>query len=455
MTTLRNAALALALLAASSSPVLAGSPAMRPMSFEPIAGSAYGRENDPDVATAPWVIPRGYVQTIVSDETRLDIYVGNDWYDMNTVNETGPHAGRYLYRTHEVRPAADGGDGNAARKGGGSGGSVSVVDLETGAARVLASRADWEAIDGIVWTPWQTLLFTEEVHASVRPDPDAPKARSGLVYELQFAPGDPTTAGRVSVRPLLGALAHEGIETDPEGNVYVIDEDRKGALYKFVPQHPGDLSSGRLHALRVEGGAKTGAAEWVALDAGQVQVSARVAAAAVGATPYCRPEDIERIGSTLYVALTCEDVDDPANTRGRNAAGYAVGAVLAVELGKRPSASFVVAAGKNVPFEVQPSATRAGVTGFARVDNLANGPGGTLWMVEDNDFSDIWVYDPKAADVDGDGYRDGVALFASLKDRQAEGSGIYFGKDPHTLFVNVQHSSTGNDKTVAITRQQK
>jgi hypothetical protein len=32
-----------------------------------------------------------------------------------------------------------------------------------------------------------------------------------------------------------------------------------------------------------------------------------------------------------------------------------------------------------------------------------------------------------------------VELFASLKDAGAEGTGIYFGKDPRTLYVNVQH----------------
>jgi secreted PhoX family phosphatase len=32
-----------------------------------------------------------------------------------------------------------------------------------------------------------------------------------------------------------------------------------------------------------------------------------------------------------------------------------------------------------------------------------------------------------------------VNLFASLKDDGAEGTGIYFGKDPKTLFVNIQH----------------
>jgi len=417
------------------------------MPFNPIASSAYGMENDAGIATTPWVIPRGYVQSIVSDERNLDIYLGNDWNDMNTVNETGKHAGRYLYRTHEVRGS------NSARVDGGSGGAVSVVDLKTGLAREVVGRADWEALDGIVWTPWQTILFAEEVINSVLPDPVAPNAKSGLLYELRLDPKDPMSAESVTVRPMLGALSHEGIEIDAEGNVYVIDEARTGAIYKFVPENYGDLSRGQLYALKVMNGAKTGAAEWRALDMAQVQISARVAAAAVGATEFCRPEDMERIDSTLYVALTCEDVDNPANTSGKNAAGYAVGAVLAVNLGEQPSTKFVVAPGKNVPFEVQPTATTAGVTGFAKVDNLANGPDGKLWMVEDNDFSDIWVYDPRSEDANGDGYKDGVHLFASLKDKPAEGTGIYFGKDPHTLFVNVQHSGTGNDKTMAITRQ--
>jgi secreted PhoX family phosphatase len=69
--------------------------------------------------------------------------------------------------------------------------------------------------------------------------------------------------------------------------------------------------------------------------------------------------------------------------------------------------------------------------------------------VKDNVPSDIWVAEP---DNGGDGKSDGVHLFASLKDDGAEGSGIYFGKDPKTLFVNIEHSVTGNDKASAITR---
>lgn len=447
--------LVLALASAFAANVHADSTVNGPMAFNPIAASAYGLENNVDIATAPWVIPQGYTQSIVSDESNLNIYVGNDWNDMSTVNETGKHAGRYMYRTHEVRGGAIGNDGNSRRIDGGSGGAVSVVDLKTGVAKEVVGRTDWEALDGILWTPWQTILFAEEVGTSARPDPDAPNANSGLVYELKLDRHDLTSAESVTVRPLLGALAHEGIETDAEGNVYVIDEDRIGSIYKFVPENYGDLSSGQLYALKVMNGAKTGAAEWVALDMTQVQISARVAATAVGATKFCRPEDMERLASTLYVALTCEDVDNPTNTSGQNAAGYSVGAVLAVNLGDQPSAQFVVAPGKNVPFEVQPTATRAGVTGFAKVDNLASGPDGKLWMVEDNDFSDIWVYDPRSKDTNGDGYKDSVHLFASLKDKPAEGTGIYFGKDPQTLFVNVQHSSTGNDKTMAITKRQE
>jgi secreted PhoX family phosphatase len=316
------------------------------------------------------------------------------------------------------------------------------VDLATGEASEVVGRYDWEALDGIVWTPWHSILFAEETITASRPDPDHPVATSGLVYELLLEPADPTRAASVVVRPQLGSLSHEGLEIDTAGNVYVIDEDRSGAIYKFVPHRRGDLSSGQLHALRVTGAGKTGAAEWVALDMAQVEVSARVAAQAVGATPFCRPEDIERIAETLYVALTCEDVADPANTSG-------AGAVMAVELGDAPVVRYVVAAGKNVPVENRD----AGITGFKGVDNLADGPDGRLWMVEDNAYSDIWVFDPNSTDTNGDGYRDGVHLFASLKDVGAEGTGIYFGTDPQTLFVNVQHSETGNDKTMVITRR--
>jgi secreted PhoX family phosphatase len=91
----------------------------------------------------------------------------------------------------------------------------------------------------------------------------------------------------------------------------------------------------------------------------------------------------------------------------------------------------------------------AGVTGFTSPDNLAKGPDGRLWIVEDNVPSDIWV---AGRDKGKDGTADKVELFASLNDSGAEGTGIYFGKSRNTLFVNVQHAAKPlADGTWAIT----
>lgn len=383
-----------------------------PMAFEPIDGSK-------TTASDEWKIPAGYSQRVVSDESRLDIYPGNDWHDMNTVNEDkdDKHTGRFLYRTHEVRP-------NAAELASFTGGAVSVVDLKNGKTKLLVQRPDWEAIDGIVWTPWNTILVGEETGTALLPAPEAPDAKHGLVYEISLR--NHTTVKSVEARPLIGSMAHEGIEVDGDGNVYVIDEYAEGGIYKFVPETYGDLSSGDLYVLALDTATpdKTGPAHWVKLDRDAVQVSARDAAAPV-ATTYGRPEDLERIGNTLYVAITSEH------------------RVLAVTLGGKPMVSTFVSPA---------NADTADAT-FRKVDNLASGPDGRLWIVEDNNPSDIWVADP---DSDLDGASDRVRLFASFNDKvdgkAAEGTGIYFGNDPHTLFVNVQHASNGNDRTVAISR---
>jgi secreted PhoX family phosphatase len=308
-----------------------------------------------------------------------------------------------------------------------------VVDLKNGKTKVLVQRPDWEALDGIVWTPWNTILVGEETGAALLPAPEAPNAQHGLVYEISLR--NHTKIKSAVARPMIGSMAHEGIEVDGDGNVYVIDEFSTGSIYKFVPDSYGDLSSGDLYVLTLDVAApdKTGPAHWVKLDRNDVQVSARNAAAAAGATPYGRPEDMERIGNTLYVAITSEN------------------RVLAVTLGGKPMVSAFVDGG--LPSYVADKDFETADTTFEKVDNLASGPDGRLWIVEDNNPSDIWVADP---DSDLDGASDKVRLFASFNDKvgghAAEGTGIYFGNDPHTLFVNVQHASNGNDRTVAISR---
>ena len=385
-------------IAAGASPTAGGGP----MRFDPISGSAYGQESA--AWDTPFVIPDGFAQTLVSDETVLDIYPGgvDDLTDMNTVNETGRQRGRYLYRTHEV----------------GSNGAVSLVDLDTGATKLLAQDPGYRRLDGNRWTPWGTLLFAEET-------------AGGRLFEVFFDKNDPTTAAEIVARPALGILAHEGIETLGDGTAFVIDELAGGGIFKFVPDKKRDLSEGTLYAAKGTNPDGTGDLTWVALDRDAVKVDARAAHQALLAqgkvSAYERPEDVEIIDDVLYVAVTGSD------------------RVLAFDLQHDRITNFVQA-GVNVPIEDVADE----VTGLNAPVNLAHGPNGLLWIVDDNDFSDIWVADH---DQDGNGVADGVHLFASLKDVGAEGTGIYFGRDPRTLFVNVQHPDKPlADGTWGITR---
>jgi hypothetical protein len=406
-----------ALAALPATAFAAGGFGSGPFGFEPISESANTATWDPE---APWVLPDGFKQYVVSDETDLNIYDGgrDDWNDMNTVNETGKDRGRYMYRTHEVRGVPEGG-------------AVSVVDLKTGEAKVLAQDPGWDALDGIEWTPWGTILFAEEV-------------TDGRLFEIVLDPHDPMKAWAVVDRPALGRLAHEGIQVGPDGEVYVIDEFRGqregfgGGIYKFVPDSPGNLISGELYALKVDGPDGTGQGEWV----GPIDpLTARQAGTDAGGTGWNRPEDLEIIGDTMYVAVT----------EGRYEGGVEIydGRVLAINLRTLKVTDFVKP-GVNAPLEIGVPGDPDFQTGFDNPDNLAESPDGKLIIVEDNVPSDIWFV---SGDRNRDGIGDEVALFASLADPGAEGTGIYFGKDNKTLFVNVQHSAADDgDATWAIAK---
>ena len=402
-------------------------------------------------ASAPWKLPKNFKQTLVSGEDALNIYdystwtdkssgvsepQNNDWHDMNVVNETGKMAGRFMYRTHEVRGVV-------------TGGAVSVIDLETGETKLLVQDAAWTALDGIRWTSWGTIIFAEET-------------AGGRLLEIELN-DDMMSVAAVHERPAVGRLAHEGIDLDVDGNVYVVDEHRGrteardykgntcggalpcgGGIYKFVPNSYGDLSSGDLYVLGLEKDARrdgTGQAMWL----GPIDASnARASGSEFGGQSYQRPEDLEIIGDTLYVAVT-------EGARDEYGKEYYEGRVLAVNLKTMQVTNFVKA-GVNVPVEINKPGQEGFQTGFDSVDNLAESPDGRLVMIEDNVPSDIWFANTK--DVNEFGASEEVELFASLTDPAAEGTGIYFSpQDPRTLYVNIQHSAVNDgDGTWAITR---
>ena len=398
--------------------------------FKPIDSSANAADWN---ATAPWKLPKGYTQTIVSDETRLNIYDGgrDDWHDMNTVNETGPMAGRFMYRTHELRYPDNQPEG----------GSLSVVDLHTGETTLLAQDTSYNALDGVRWSPWGTVVFAEETAA-------------GRFFEIELN-DDLITAKAIHDRPAVGRLAHEGIDFDADGNVYVVDEHRGrsvgcdgvvpcgGGVYKFVSETYGDLSAGSLYVLKVTGPDGTGQGEWVGpIDA----ENARIAGTAAGGQSYQRPEDLEVINGILYVAVT----EGPGDETGKE---HYEGRVISVDLDSMAVRNFVKA-DVNVAVEIGKPGEDGHQSGFDSVDNLAEAPNGDLIMIEDNKPSDIWFASTKTNEF---GSSEDVRLFASLTDPGAEGTGIYFSPlDSNTLYVNIQHSAADDgDATWAITRKGK
>ena len=365
-------------------------------------------------ANQPFILPAGYGQTIIASEPQFP-----DLPDMTTLNENGNQAGRYLYRTHEV----------------GSNGAVSVTDLWTGETRILAQQANWSRLDGIAWSPWGTLLIAEE-------------RTGGLVYEIDGLTGEATA------RPAIGRKSHEGMRFDPQGNLYSISESNPGYIFKFVPDVHGDLSSGQSYALKIvkATGDRVGEAEWIPLDRDQVEANADAAAAAVGATGYNRPEDVEiatatgsnRGGSNvLYVAVT--GPVGPSDNR-----------ILGIDLresrgGNDHQTAFVfdyVKVGLNAPSD------------FEMPDNLALDNNGNLYIAEDPGTApstgrgdDIWVAVASSGGNDH-GPAASVVRFASLTDCNAEPTGIYFDRSGSTLYVHAQHrGGNGQDKAVAISEQ--
>ena len=368
-------------------------------------------------AYQPFVLPAGYAQRILADEvTDFGPVAGSgaNLPDMNTLNETGTEAGRYLYRTHEV----------------GSNGAVTAFDRVTGAVTLVDQRSHYERLDGIVWSPWHTLLFAEETIVASLKDPNAPLAVGGLVYEW-----DPVTGVSVA-RTAVGPRSHEGLRFDAQGNLYGISEStpngttQSGAIFKFVPDRRGDLSSGQLYALKVLDASRTGDALWVPLDRTQSAINSDVAAIQAGATGWARPEDVEINSATgnvaggsqvLFVVVTGEEL------------------VLRIELqGDRAFVSNFVKEGVNV-------------NGLDNPDNLAVDNQGTLYIVEDNGPGDIWAvrHARQPERVAGE-----VVRFVSLSDCSAEPTGLYFDRDGNTAWVHVQHAGGAlqNDLLVEITK---
>jgi hypothetical protein len=162
-------------------------------------------------------------------------------------NQTGADAS-YDYGTHFLFQGHEGGET----------GSITRVNLDADQAhRVTIMASTFKDgrplpnIDGSTWDPFaQKLIFTTE------------DGSTGAVSALQASLEFPSL-----VEPLNGSFgrgAYEGVQNDSDGNVWLV-EDSGGPtssqfphskqpnsfVFRFVPAHAGNLTSGKLQALQV------------------------------------------------------------------------------------------------------------------------------------------------------------------------------------------------------------
>lgn len=378
-------------------------------------------------------------------------------WDMVTVNETGPHKGRYLFTVFETGQSG-----------------VQRTDLVSGQTDTIwqsPAPLGHVAFDAVYWTPWGTLITAEESWETAAGGATSPYGR---LFELQnpldapgiFNPVTPASNANADFvhQNVIPRTSHEGIQFDKAGNMYFIDELNGGNIYKYTPmakfktvKHGRDyFAAGQTFVLRVGDGATpnaTGAYTWVPItDAagaglpgaltitdirGVTSVDARNTTnlPAFKGTDYQRPEDlqIQTVNGSEYLYIATTTTNE----------------VYRLNLGAATISVFANRATIDL-------ATGAPVgTALASPDNLAIDHEGNIYVVEDRNGGtddDIWFARDLNQDGDLNDAGEGLARWASNGTPGSEFTGLYF--DPFNkrrAWVNIQHPASGNDRTIEIT----
>jgi len=363
------------------------------------------------------------------------VKLGDNW-DMNTLNETGPNAGKFLFTPYETGSAG-----------------VRRLNVATGEAETIVAEGaqGFVAGDASRWTPFGTYLTAEESWGA--------GSTKGRLFEVTSPLAAAGSTGFVE-RTILPRVSHEGLAFDADNNMYFIDEFNSGSIYKYVSSTPTDgstfFNAGETFVLKVGAGGNTdavGASTWekitnadgsavnalanVTID-GNTRVDGRAAADLAGGTNFNRPEDLEiktvNGEQKLYFAATA------SSTAG-------AGAVFAIGLTDATNANVTLFANRDT---LKTGTGAALGLEFQSPDNLAIDGVGNIYIIEDQPggSADIWF----AYDIDFDGIAESLGRWASLSTVGAEPTGLYF--DPfrsNVAYVNVQHAGSDIDRTIRIT----
>ena len=399
--------------------------------------------------------PKFEQTTIIRRNSQLDDVKPNSGnFDMNTVNENGRRKGRYLFNPFETSTSG-----------------IQRHDLATGETETI-----WQVLPGdkaqrfdpSTWTPWGTLLTGEE-------NWDCGGHVCGRLFELRnpltapgiYEPLDATSNDGADMvhQNIIPRTSHEGLQFDKWGNLYFVDENGAGCVYKYTPKNywavlrgwADYFAAGRVYALRVGDGntpGATGSFSWVPLtdwwgnplpgtvsvtdDNGVESMDARATGdvAEFKCTDYNRPEDAQI--QTLWhgrQALYFSDTGTPA--------------VFRIDLSSKVVTVFADQTTTDL-------ATGLPVGGaFANPDNLAVDNDGNMYLVEDRNGGvddDIWFAKDLNKDGDLNDPGEGIGRWATNGTAGSEFTGLYFDPfDDDRAWVNIQHPDSGNDRTIEIT----
>ena len=430
--------------------------------FTPLTSSA-GPTAD-ESAPITFGNPEIQQRSLADRDTQLFLLIPNSGsWDMITTNETGSQRGRYIFTVFETGQSG-----------------VQRTDLRDGETRTIwqsPNPGDHVAFDPSFWTPWGTFITGEESWGTVG-DPGYP-SKYGRLFELTnptTAPGifDPVTPwsnqfAKFEHRNIIPRTSHEGMQFDAEGNLYFIDELNGGNIYKFtsaasmkkVLAGKADyFEAGQTFVLRVGDGNTpnaTGKYTWVPFTnkwgaplPGAVVITDPNNVTSVDArnttnlpefkgTDYQRPEDMQLqtirkswgLKEFLYVTTTTTHETYRLDLQDKTIAVFADRNTIDLATG--------LAVG----------------SALANPDNLAVDSEGNIYIIEDRGGAvddDIWFAKDLNKDGDLKDPGEGIGRWASNGTPGSEFTGLYF--DPFNkrrAWVNIQHPSSGNDRTIEIT----
>lgn len=386
--------------------------------------------------------------------------------------------------THVIVCNELGRSGTTPGGGGGYNPSVQRVNVATGeVATILHGMA---RCDGIRTTQWGTILATEESGADGGAyeiiDPlnttghwVADRGGQGGEADIRDGIDSPNASTAIVKRTALASQSWEGLEILDNGVVIGGDELRPGfdndggAVFRFVPSsfyecegapvRPGLLCDNTIESLEqsplVDGqnyalaticsgtddygqGCEAGRGIWVEVRA----EFARADAAERGGTGYCRPED-------LHVDRSYGEFDGGEGIRWcwNNTCGGRFGETLCVvEDAMDANANiFEDDFGYNLLSIDGERRAEALVTRFVQGDSEMNSHDNldiqphtsNVYVIEDNDFGDVWACLQDGADRDY--MTDGCVRLLSIRSTAAEPSGFIFDGTGRTAFYFLQH----------------